>query len=281
MHFIGNQALVMETDKSSRQIAYSTAFTAVSFFLPIVVLFVAFYILGTTDRPNRYYITTAGILAGTAICGMHYLGQLGISNYYCTYRIQNVVGAAIIAVVASVIALGVFFRLRESWTDSWWKRSLCGAGLAFAVSGMHWTAATGTTYTFKGGNAIPGSQSQISTIVVSAILSVLACVILLCVALVTTRKKQIYKTRAQQLVLACAYFDEAGRVMVTAQGGLPCTMITNHYIEKVSFDRRSTDQLINPYRRLAMMSLVRRTQLSSGFSKLLATGLPLRVSFQG
>jgi NO-binding membrane sensor protein with MHYT domain len=281
MHFIGNQALVMEPNRSAHRIAYSTAFTAVSFFLPIIVLFVAFYILGTTDRPNRYYITTAGILAGTAICGMHYVGQLGISNYDCTYRIPNLIGAAVIAAVASVIALGVFFRLRESWTDSWWERSLCGAGLACAVSGMHWTATIGTTYTFKRGNAIPGSQSQISTIVVSTILSVLACVILLCFALVATRKKQIYKTRAQQLVLACAYFDEAGRVMVTAQGGLPCTMITNHYIEKVSFDRRPADLLINLYRRLVMMSLVRRTQLSSGFSKLLAIGSPSRVSFQG
>lgn len=34
------------------------------------------------------------------------------------------------------------------------------------------------------------------------------------------------------MVLACAYFDETGRIMVTQEGGFPCQKITNRYIEK-------------------------------------------------
>ena len=149
------------------QIVYNTGFTSISFFLPIVVLSAAFYLLGATDRINRYYIAIAGFLMGAAVGGMHYVGQLGISNYHCSYRAANVVGAAIISIVASIIALNLFFRIREAWTDSWWKRVLCGLVLACSVSGMHWTATVGTWYHFKGFGAMPTDPlSRTQTVIV-------------------------------------------------------------------------------------------------------------------
>ena len=232
MHFIGNQAIVLDSGTHGLQIAYSPGFTATSFFLPIIVLFAAFYILGLKDHVHWYFILTGGVLAGTAICGMHYVGQLGISNYTCKYEVGNVVGAAIIAVVASLVALSIFFRLRESWTDSWWKRSLCGALLAVAVSGMHWTAAVGTQYMYKGANAPHSGKSRVQTVIVCAVLSIVACGTLLGFSLVRTQKWRTQKTRAQQLVLATTYFDTQGRVMVTPEGSLPNVKITNHYVEK-------------------------------------------------
>ena len=232
MHFIGNRAIVLHSGAPGRQIAYSPGFTATSFFLPIVVLFVAFYILGFTEHVHWSVILAAGILAGTAICGMHYVGQLGISNYNCSYEVGNVVGAAVIAVVASLVALSIFFRLRESWTDSWWKRSLCAALLAVAVSGMHWTAAVGTVYQYKGANAPHSGKSRVQTVIVCAVLSIVACGALLGFSLFRTQKRRTQKTRAQQLVLATTYFDPQGRVMVTTEGSLPSVKITNHYVEK-------------------------------------------------
>ena len=248
MHFIGNRATVLADGIKQRQIVYSAGFTALSFFLPILVLLLAFYFLGITERANRLYVILAGILTGTAVCGMHYVGQLGITNYHCNYRIGNVVGAAIIAVVASLVALSVFFRLRETWTDSWWKRVLCASVLGGAVSGMHWTAAVGTQYYFKGDREDVNSHSRVQTVIVAAVLvshchyesflfadmmkAVATCMLLLGIVLVRGRKAQIIKSRAQQVVLACAYFDEEGRVMVTPEGALPCQKITDHFIEK-------------------------------------------------
>jgi NO-binding membrane sensor protein with MHYT domain len=155
MHFVGNRAIIMAEGQPALQIIYNTGFTSISFFLPIIVLSGAFYLLAATGRINRYSIAFAGVLMGVAIGGMHYLGQLGISNYRCNYRAANVAGAAIISIVASVIALSVFFKLRESWTDSWWKRMVCGIILACSVSGMHWTATVGTWYRFKGFGSMP------------------------------------------------------------------------------------------------------------------------------
>lgn len=171
MHFIGNRAIVMAEGQPDTQILYNTGFTSVSFFLPILVLSGAFYLLGATDRINRYYIAFAGLLMGVAISGMHYVGQLGIANYHCTYRVGNVVGASVISIVASIIALNVFFTLRESWTDSWWKRVLCGTVLACSVSGMHWTATVGTRYRFKGSGSTPTDPlSRKQTVIVCAAL---------------------------------------------------------------------------------------------------------------
>lgn len=146
MHYIGNRAIVLGDGDAQLQIIYSMTFTGVSFVLPVVVLLVAFYSIGASEKAGYLRILTGGVLTGGAVCGMHYIGQLGISNYRCSYRIANIIGATIIAVFASTVALTVFFRWRATWTDSWWRRGICGCVLALAVSGMHWTAAVGTYY---------------------------------------------------------------------------------------------------------------------------------------
>jgi NO-binding membrane sensor protein with MHYT domain len=170
MHYIGNRAIVLGPDSqlSQLQISYNSSYTAASFFVPIIVLLGAFAVAGANENVGTLRIVSGGILAGLAICGMHYLGQTGISNYSCSYEPGHVVGAAIIAVFASVTALTVFFILRAAWTNVWWKRALCAILLAGAVSGMHWTAAVGTYYKFKGssGNSMSENLTRDQTVIV-------------------------------------------------------------------------------------------------------------------
>jgi NO-binding membrane sensor protein with MHYT domain len=139
----------MANGNAELQIAYSQTYTALSFFVPIVVLLAAFLAIGTNDQVSKLRVASGGTLAGFSICGMHYVGQSGITNYICVYNVANVVGSAVIAVVASVTAITIFFVLRAAWTDSWWKRALCALLLAGAVSGMHWIASAGTEYRYK------------------------------------------------------------------------------------------------------------------------------------
>ena len=171
MHFVGNRAVLLEHGVPARQILYNPSYTALSFFLPILVLLAAFYMLGIPDRAGHLHIAIAGVLTGSAVCGMHYIGQLGIDNYHCLYYVQNVVGAAFIAVLASLVALSIFFRLRNMWTDTWWKRALCGALLSCAVSGMHWTATVGTIYEWKGNLAVHGNSRVLTSIIAFALVS--------------------------------------------------------------------------------------------------------------
>ncbi|KAI2122201.1 hypothetical protein LOZ42_000665 [Ophidiomyces ophidiicola] len=237
MHFIGNRATILQGHNTTYQISYSSAFTAVSFFLPIVVLVVAFYFIGASDRAEIWYIISTGALTGVAVCGMHYVGQLGIANFYCSYRPANVVGAAIIAVSASITALGVFFRMRASWTNSWWKRLISATILAIAVSGMHWTATVGTYYHLKNELIDPSGQlSSSQTVIVCTTLSCAACAFLITLAVITNRQHQRLAHRVRQLVLAPAFFDPSGGLMVSPEGLLPTQKITDKYVPRTFSD---------------------------------------------
>ena len=172
MHFVGNRAIILQHGDPQRQILYNPGFTAISFFLPIVVLSFAFYTLGMPTRVRQLHVAIAGFFTGAAVCGMHYLGQYSVENYTCSYRVQYVVGAAVIAILASFIALSIFFRLRDAWMDSWWKRALCGVILATAVSGMHWTAAVGTIYHWHGDLRGHGNSRSQTAIIAAALVSI-------------------------------------------------------------------------------------------------------------
>jgi NO-binding membrane sensor protein with MHYT domain len=136
MHYLGNRAIILGDGQVFLQVIYSPAFTALSIFVPILVLLAAFITVGSNDKVSWWRVGLGGALAGLAILGMHFLGQAGISNYHLEYTVGNVVGSAIIAVSATITALSVFFLLRASWTASWWKRALIALILAGAVSGM-------------------------------------------------------------------------------------------------------------------------------------------------
>jgi NO-binding membrane sensor protein with MHYT domain len=251
MHFIGNRAIAMAKGQASAQIQYSPGFTAGSFFLPIVVVGIAFYFFSTSENVSIMWTVMGGLLTGFAVCGMHYMGQGGIANYAPSYMWPYVLGSAIIAVVATTIALGVFFYFNSMWTNSWWKRACCASLLAVAVSGMHWVATVGTKYSIQ---SSPGEQavglSREATVVVVICLVMLSigvaltgyadsskaigcCMILVSFALIGQRSRQRSADRAQQVVLACVTFDPEGRLMVTPEGLLPCRKITDSYNEMV------------------------------------------------
>jgi NO-binding membrane sensor protein with MHYT domain len=166
MHFIGNRAIVVGNGEPSVQIVYNVSFTGTSFALPVIVLLVAFYSVGVEETASYLHILTGGLLTGSSVCGMHYVGQLGIANYQCSYRPANVIGSAIIAIFSSTTAMGIFFRWKATWTDSWWRRGICACLLSAAVSGMHWTAAIGTIYHERDQSMTYGMQSSRSQVVI-------------------------------------------------------------------------------------------------------------------
>lgn len=170
MHFIGNRAIVLGDGSKHMQISYSVTFTAVSFVLPVCVLLIAFGVAGAGEKASYARILVGGFLTGGAICGMHYVGQLGIANYRCSYSIQHIAGSAIIAVYASAVALGIFFRWRATWTDRWWRRGISASMLAGAAAGMHWTAVTGTSYMDHDKSVHGSALSRSKTVIICAVL---------------------------------------------------------------------------------------------------------------
>lgn len=176
MHYIGNRAITMLQGQRDLQIEYSPGFTAGSFFLAIGVVALAFYFFNVSHSVNFTGTVVGGLLTGAAVCGMHYMGQGGITNYQVSYDYKYVLGSAIIAVAATTISLGIFFYLKSIWTNSWVKRVLCASVLAVAVSGMHWVATVGTTYRYRTiDHGIGGLGRQTTVIIVLCLVNYTCC----------------------------------------------------------------------------------------------------------
>lgn len=148
------------------QISYSTGFTILSFFVPITTLLASLLSIGSNEYVTWWRILIGGMFCSGAICGMHYLGNASISNYHCIYSTANIVGSALIAFAASTVALSMFFVLRASWTNAWWKRIAAAVVLSSSVCGMHWCAALGTTYRFIAVKGVGSGPSRQSTVIV-------------------------------------------------------------------------------------------------------------------
>ncbi|KAM6508311.1 hypothetical protein FALCPG4_018184 [Fusarium falciforme] len=237
MHFIGNRAIDLGNGELEMQIAYSSGSTAVSFLVPILVLLAAFLAIGTNNAVSWWRVIIGGVLCGEAVCGMHYLGNASIENYTCVYRPAFVVGAAFIAVVASNVALAMFFAFRAMWVNSWWKRAISAVFLAGAVSGMHWCAAMGTRYRLNSIKPEGNGPSRSATVIVVICLSLGACFIIAISALLRARNMKKSALRAQQVTLGAAVFDNGGRILVDPDGLIPSTVVTDSFLEKNTKER--------------------------------------------
>ncbi|KAI1070567.1 hypothetical protein LB507_007013 [Fusarium sp. FIESC RH6] len=232
MHFIGNRAIDLADGQPELQVAYSSGFTAISFFVPILVLLAAFMAVGTNNVVSWWRLVAGGVLCGTAVCGMHYLGNASINNYTCVYQPAYVIGSAIIAIVASNVALAMFFVFRAMWANAWWKRGISAVVLAGAVSGMHWCASVGTRYRLKSIKPNGNEPSRTGTVVVVICLSLGACFVIAISAILRARNMRRLALRAQQITLAAAIFDKDGRILVDPDGYIPNTVVTDSFLEK-------------------------------------------------
>jgi two-component system, sensor histidine kinase and response regulator len=88
------------------------------------------------------------IFMGAAIAGMHYIGMAAMRlPAMCHYSTTLVALSVLIAVLLSLLALQLAFRLRAD-TLSWsWRKSASALLMGFAISAMHYTGMTAATFT--------------------------------------------------------------------------------------------------------------------------------------
>ncbi|KAF2183177.1 hypothetical protein K469DRAFT_584378, partial [Zopfia rhizophila CBS 207.26] len=242
MHFVGNKAIVMGDGRTEIQLSYSAGYTGLSAVLPIIVLYLGFFVVdrhGKMQRSLYLSLIVTGLAAGLSITGMHYVGNLGTSNYTLENNYKNVIGAAAIAVFDCWFAFTIFFHQREHWINYWWRRFLCAALLAAAVSGMHWTATVGTSYrlrTLNGGS----SQGQNVNVVLASVLCMIALLGSIALFYWTNIHRRRLAKRAHQVVLAALIRDEHGKILVTQEGLPPCQTITTEFYQHSFSDSLDT-----------------------------------------
>lgn len=103
---------------------------------------------------------------------MHYLGNNGTTDYRLKPDVRYITGAALIAIVACVISFGLFFHWTGRWMNTLWRRLIVACFLAIAVSGMHWTAAAGTTYELRDYHHGSGNARNVNLIIAVCLVSV-------------------------------------------------------------------------------------------------------------
>ncbi len=136
MHFIGMLAFSLPIPLS-----YDIPTTVASLFIAITA---SAFALGVANRPRITldHLCIGAVLLGGGISAMHYVGMAAIQiTPMITYEPGLLVTSVVIAVVASFVALWLFFRLRRGRS---WVMRLARVAAAFvmglAISGMHYTA---------------------------------------------------------------------------------------------------------------------------------------------
>lgn len=135
MHFIGMLAFSLPI-----RLAYDVPTTLASLGLAILTSGFALQIT-SGQRLTWARLGLSAIAMGGGIAGMHYLGMAAIVvTPGIGYDRYLVAASILIAVVASFVALWLFFRLREG--NSAWQRmtrTAAAAIMGLAIAGMHYT----------------------------------------------------------------------------------------------------------------------------------------------
>lgn len=164
---------------------------------------------------------------------MHYSAAFKLQDLDVGYSAVTVVFALILACVAATVALSLFFRLREQWQDSFWKRCVCAVFLAAAVCGMHYLGLGGASYRAKKNvdptllaHRLSNGQKQSNTLTI-AISVMCGCIILLSIALAALDYliRRDIRDKARHIVVASAAFDQTGKLLVRHDGTIPMQII--------------------------------------------------------
>ena len=170
-HYIGERALVMANDAEHHQVVHRPSLTVASFFWSFFMAGASFYSFSFAKGFRWPQNVLGGLLMGTTVSGTFYLDQYGVINYSYVNSERHVIGAVLIAILASTAALSFTPHTTMTLTNTWSKRFACTLLLAAAVSGMHWVAAAGTKYEYKRTFKIIGLSNVAIVIAVACLVS--------------------------------------------------------------------------------------------------------------
>jgi NO-binding membrane sensor protein with MHYT domain len=173
MHFIAMLACKMDSDAT---ISYDLVITAGSAVVAVVSCTIGLAIVGSGVFGLGKLIL-AGLLMGLGVTGMHYSGMSAIlMPADIHYDTMLVVASAVIAVVASIVALWLAFNLRG-------RLQMFGSAvvMGIAVCGMHYTGMAAASFVPNPAKAVSAGISSanlgmsifaVTTVLLATMLSV-------------------------------------------------------------------------------------------------------------
>ena len=161
MHFIGMIAMELPTN-----VAYRLPLTLLSGVLAVGFL-IAASVFMFRGAPTLLRILGSGVIAGTGICLMHYLGMAALEiNAVSSYRPVPFALSVLIAVGAASVAFFLFSRVMTAAFSFGVRLSIqIGAALTMgaAIAGMHYTGMAAVQFKpsmTNIGNQVSGTDPQ-------------------------------------------------------------------------------------------------------------------------
>ncbi|MDO7906395.1 EAL domain-containing protein [Paenibacillus sp. JX-17] len=171
MHFTGMLAFHLGMAYS-----FHLLWTALSAVVVILASWIAFRI-SYTDTLGLTRRVLAGLVMGSGVTGMHYIGMHALqTEAHIEYDPWRVLLSVLIALGASYTALSLFRKFRSSPEFARWKL-LCAVIMGAAVSGMHYTGMSATQlYSNHGGMAMHEEQGPQIILLGGIILTVIVVI---------------------------------------------------------------------------------------------------------
>lgn len=134
MHFIGMLAMDV-----SMRLNYNLPQTALSMFIAIGASLFALWLV-SRDHLRRRRLSTGAVILGTGIVAMHYTGMAALQvEPAIVWDMRWVALSVVIALLASLAALWLTFRLRRDAAQVALMRAGAAVLMGVAIAGMHYT----------------------------------------------------------------------------------------------------------------------------------------------
>ncbi len=169
MHFVGMLAFRMPLP-----VTYDPQLTFLSLLVPVFFTAVGFYILAARGSAPLTLVG-AGLLMGLGMVAMHYTGMAALqAPVRIEHRPLLVSASALIAFVASVMALGLAFRSKAAA----WHNAAGAATMGAAITGMHYTAMAAAEFTRDLSAPVPASATMLNPALLGIVITAAAFVLL-------------------------------------------------------------------------------------------------------
>jgi NO-binding membrane sensor protein with MHYT domain len=137
MHFIGMLALEM----NDMPMNFNWGLTAISFIVGVIGVYVGLFVMSRGEM-KIVKLILAGFLVGSAVVAMHYTGMLAMQMQAdVQWNWMIIAISAVIAVVASIVALWLAINVKEMW-----QIIVSALVMGVAVCGMHYTGMAAASF---------------------------------------------------------------------------------------------------------------------------------------
>jgi diguanylate cyclase (GGDEF)-like protein len=216
MHFIGMLALRM-----SMPVSYNGLLVALSLLVAVLGASVS---LAMVTRPHlsRRGLLSAAAFMGFAVASMHYLGMASMQMPAAVHwNVALVVLSVVIGLVASLTALSLLVRIRESSDGFGFVRRVAAAVLlGFGVAGLHYTAMQASTFTSVARSSAGHGFTTASLVVLLAVAAGVMLAVLIGGAALDQRRAALASDIAIVANIArdlCRVGDARGRICLAVQ----------------------------------------------------------------